>query len=154
MFKYENYNFVDNSGKIKNLSDYNGKVVMFVNTASKCGFTPQYLGLEDLYKKYKDKGLEVIAFPCNQFGQQEPGDDQSIKSFCQTYEISFTIASKIEVNGDNAHPIYRDLRAIGKGSRPIDWNFEKFIVDRSGLVFNYAPNTTPKDLDDIIANML
>ena len=154
MLNYEEYSFIDNSGTSKQLSEYKDKVILFVNTASKCGFTPQYLGLEDLYLKYKERGLEIIAFPCNQFGEQEPGTDETIKSFCQTYNISFTVASKIEVNGENAHPIYKALRAEAKNSEPISWNFEKFIIDKDGRVSNYPPNATPQDLDNLIDGML
>lgn len=138
-------------GAIQPLSDYEGKVLLVVNTASKCGFTPQYQGLEALYKKYLDKGLVIVGFPCNQFGKQEPGSDGDISEFCElNYGVSFPLASKVEVNGDNAHPIYTFLKSElpgVMGSKRIKWNFTKFLVNRDGKpVKRYAPTVKPEDI--------
>lgn len=138
-------------GEIKSLADYSGKVLLIVNTASQCGFTPQYQGLQQLYEKYHDMGLEVLGFPCNQFGGQEPGTNQEIQQFCQiNYQVTFPMFAKIEVNGSAAHPLYQYLKS-GKtgilGSECIKWNFTKFLVNRQGeVVQRYAPNVTPSDL--------
>ncbi|MGB1580393.1 MAG: glutathione peroxidase, partial [Nevskiales bacterium] len=133
------------------LSEYKGKVLLVVNTASKCGFTPQYEGLEELYRQYKDKGLVILGFPCDQFGHQEPGDEEEIKSFCSlTYDVSFPMFAKIDVNGDNAHPVYKHLKSeksglLGTGG--IKWNFTKFLVDADGkVVKRYAPTDKPASL--------
>jgi glutathione peroxidase len=127
----------DAQGSEKTLADYQGNVLLIVNVASKCGHTPQYAGLQELFSKYKDRGFLVLGFPCNQFGLQEPGTDAEIQSFCQlNYGVTFPVFSKIEVNGENAHPLYRYLTSQKeslKGSS-IQWNFEKFLVDRSGSV--------------------
>jgi len=141
------------------LSAYRGKVLLIVNTASKCGFTPQYEGLEALYRKYRDKGLEILAFPCNQFGAQEPGNAEEIASFCSlTYDVTFPMFGKIEVNGPKTHPLYAYLKAQKKGllgSEGIKWNFTKFLVDRSGAVVErYAPTVTPAQLDAAVAALL
>ena len=143
-------------GKTVDLEDYEGKVVLIVNTASECGLTPQYAGLEELYNKYKEKGFVVLGFPCNQFNGQEPGTDSEIKQFCSTnYNVSFPMFSKIEVNGDGAAPLYKyltekDVKPAGKGS--ISWNFEKFLVDRDGkLIARFAPPTKPGDAEVIKA---
>lgn len=133
------------------LAEYAGKVLLIVNTASECGFTPQYAGLEQLYRDYKDRGLVVLGFPCNQFGAQEPGDAGAIASFCErNYGVSFPMFAKIEVNGEAAHPLYVELkkRAPGVlGTEAIKWNFTKFLVNRQGeVVDRYAPSTTPKDI--------
>jgi glutathione peroxidase len=137
-----------NNGKEKNLSAYNGKVLLIVNTASKCGFTPQYKGLQELYTKYKDRGLELLAFPCDQFGHQEPGDDDEIKEFCEmNYGVEFPLFSKIDVNGDDAHPLYKFLKSEKSGllGDSIKWNFTKFLVDKQGNVIErYAPTTPPE----------
>jgi glutathione peroxidase len=137
-----------NDGKDKKLKDYKGKVLLIVNTASKCGFTPQYKGLEDLYAQYKDKGFEVLAFPCDQFGNQEPGSDKDIKSFCElNYGVDFPLFSKIEVNGDDAHPLYKFLKSEKGGllGDSIKLNFTKFLVDKRGNVIErYAPTTPPE----------
>jgi glutathione peroxidase len=130
-----------------------------VNTASACGFTPQYAGLEDLYKKYKDKGLEVLAFPCNQFGKQEKGDNTEIKQFCDlNFNISFDLFSKIDVNGDNTHPLFEHLKNEAPGilgSKGIKWNFTKFLVNNQGKVIKrYSPRTKPADIDSDIAAIL
>lgn len=137
-------------GEQVDLEDYEGNVVLVVNTASKCGLTPHYAGLQDLYSKYKDKGFVVLGFPCNQFGSQEPGSDAEIKEFCSSkYSVSFPMFSKIDVNGENAAPIYKyltskDAKPAGKGD--ISWNFEKFLIDREGnLVNRFAPRTKPSD---------
>lgn len=139
------------SGKEASLADYKGKVVLIVNVASKCGFTPQYTGLEALYEKYKDKGLVILGFPCNQFGAQEPGTATDIEQFCQlNYGVKFPMFGKIDVNGANAHPLYQFLRSAKPGllgTEAIKWNFTKFLVDKNGEpVKRYAPNTEPKDI--------
>ena len=131
------------------LSEYRGKPLLIVNVASKCGFTPQYSGLEALYRKFHDRGLEVLGFPCDQFGHQEPGDESEIKTFCSTrYDVTFPMFAKIEVNGANAHPLYRWLKAEKAGilgTEAIKWNFTKFLVDRTGrVVRRYAPSDTPE----------
>jgi glutathione peroxidase len=146
-------------GKPVTLSDYAGKVLLVVNTASKCGFTPQYQGLEALYQKYRDRGLVVLGFPCNQFGAQEPGSAEEIGSFCEkNYGVSFPLFEKIEVNGDGAHPLYRWLKSNAKGvlgSEGIKWNFTKFLIDRQGqVVERFAPTTKPEDLQPSIEALL
>lgn len=138
-------------GKPRKLADYKGKVLLVVNTASKCGFTPQYKGLEALYKKHKDKGLVVLGFPSNQFGAQEPGPDSEIAEFCEmNYGVTFPMFSKIDVNGDAAHPLYKYLTSTKKGllgSEAIKWNFTKFLVGRDGQVIKrYAPTDKPESL--------
>jgi len=138
-------------GKNHKLSDYKGKVLLVVNTASKCGFTPQYKGLEEVYKKYKDKGFAVLGFPSNQFGEQEPGPDTEIAEFCEmNFGVTFPLFSKIDVNGENAHPLYKYLTSEKKGllgSEAIKWNFTKFLVGKDGKVLDrYAPTTKPEDL--------
>ena len=147
-----------NDGADKPLADYRGKVLLIVNTASRCGNTPQYKGLEELYQKYNSKGLEILAFPCNQFGKQEPGSDQDIRSFCElNYSVTFPLFSKIEVNGDEAHPLYKYLKAEAGGmiTDAIKWNFTKFLVDREGKVLDrFAPFTNPKDIEEDIAKAL
>lgn len=133
------------------LQQYAGKALLIVNTASKCGFTPQYTGLEELYERYRDRGLVVLGFPCNQFGEQEPGEAAEIGAFCQkNYGVSFPMFEKIEVNGDAAHPLYHWLKQSAPGlfgSQRIKWNFTKFLLDRSGHVqARYAPVTRPQKL--------
>lgn len=133
------------------LADYQGKVLLVVNVASKCGFTPQYTGLEALYQKYKDRGFAVLGFPCDQFGHQEPGSEEEIASFCSTqYEVSFPMFAKIEVNGDGAHPLYRHLKGEKPGvlgTEAIKWNFTKFLVDRQGqVVKRYGSMDKPESL--------
>jgi glutathione peroxidase len=146
-------------GKNVPLSGYKGKTLLIVNTASKCGFTPQYEGLEALHRQYADKGFEVLGFPCNQFGSQEPGNEAQIQSFCATtYDVSFPLFAKVDVNGSDAHPLYRYL----KGERPgilgteaIKWNFTKFLVDRHGeVVKRYAPTDKPEDLESAVSALL
>ncbi len=141
------------------MEQFRGKAVLIVNVASKCGFTPQYKGLEEIYSKYKEKGFVVLGFPCNQFGGQEPGGPEDIQSFCSlTYGVDFPIFEKIEVNGANAHPLYQYLKkqATGiLGTEAIKWNFTKFLIDREGKVVDrYAPSTTPADLTSEIEKLL
>jgi glutathione peroxidase len=141
-------------GRVARLADFKGKVLLIVNTASQCGFTPQYAGLEALYRTYKQSGLEVLGFPCNQFGGQEPGTAADIGMFCErNYGVSFPMFAKIDVNGEKAHPLYRFLRKTKPGllgplgSGAIKWNFTKFLVDRDGnVVKRYAPNDTPESI--------
>jgi len=138
-------------GREVSLSEFKGRVLLIVNTASKCGFTPQYKGLEALQRAYSDRGLTVLGFPSNQFGAQEPGTAEDIASFCErNYGVSFPIFAKIDVNGPNAHPLYRYLKRARPGilgTERIKWNFTKFLVDRSGMVVSrYAPRTDPAKL--------
>lgn len=146
-------------GSDVDLSRYAGKVLLIVNTASKCGFTPQYEGLEALHRRYAARGFEVLGFPCNQFGQQEPGDAAEIASFCSlTYDVTFPLFAKIDVNGDDADPLYRELKRQAPGllgSKGIKWNFTKFLVDRAGKVVDrYAPTTKPEDIAKDIEALL
>jgi glutathione peroxidase len=139
------------TGKARKMSDFRGSVLLVVNTASKCGFTPQYAGLEALYKKYRDKGLVVLGFPSNQFGEQEPGADTEIAEFCEVnYGVTFPMFSKVDVNGKGAHPLFKYLTSTKKGllgSEAIKWNFTKFLVGRDGTVLErYAPTTKPEDI--------
>jgi glutathione peroxidase len=141
------------------MADKAGKVLLIVNTASKCGFTPQYEGLEALHRKYHDQGLEIMAFPCNQFGAQEPGDAEEIKNFCTlTYDVSFPLLAKVDVNGANADPLWDYLKqqqAGLMGSRGIKWNFTKFLVDRSGhVVARHGPQVKPEALAQDIERLL
>jgi glutathione peroxidase len=146
------------SGEIQDLSQYQGKVVLIVNTASKCGFTNQYEGLEALYEEYKTQGLVVLGFPCNQFGEQEKGADSDIASFCQkNYGVSFPMFSKIEVNGDNTAPLYQELKVKAPGilgTKKIKWNFTKFLVNKQGSVVRYASTTKPEALKADIESAL
>ena len=147
------------SGSEQKLDTYKGKVLLIVNVASKCGFTPQYKGLEALHRKYKDKGLVVMGFPCDQFGHQEPGDEAEIKNFCSlTYEVDFPMFAKIEVNGANTHPLYQYLKGEATGilgSEGIKWNFTKFLVDKSGkVVKRYGSIDKPESIDADIAKLL
>ncbi|KAF8936133.1 glutathione peroxidase [Dissophora ornata] len=156
-------NFFDLSAKNKahkeiSMKEFEGKVVLVVNVASKCGFTKQYAGLEELYKKYKDQGLVIIGFPCNQFGGQEPGSNEEIESFCQlNFGVTFPLMDKVDVNGDNEDPVYTYLKSQKKSlmmSR-IKWNFEKFLIAKDGTVYErYASTTTPesiaKDVEKLI----
>ncbi|MCF3127839.1 glutathione peroxidase [Acinetobacter soli] len=146
-------------GETKSLADYQGKVLLIVNTASKCGFTPQFAGLEKIYEKYKEQGFEVLGFPCNQFGGQDPGSNQEIGSFCQrNYGVSFPMFAKVDVKGPEAHAIFRYLTREAKGilgSENIKWNFTKFLVSRDGKVLNrYAPTTKPESLEEDIEKAL
>lgn len=147
------------SGERKRLREHEGKVMLVVNTASQCGFTPQYAGLEALHRKYAERGLVVLGFPCNQFGQQEPGDASQIGAFCEkNYGVSFPMHAKIDVNGPDAHPLYKKLRKEKKGvlgSSRIKWNFTKFLLDRQGhVVARFAPTTTPDKLEKQIEALL
>ncbi|MFS0847928.1 glutathione peroxidase [Novosphingobium panipatense] len=147
------------NGEEQSLADRLGKVVLVVNTASKCGFTPQYEGLEALWRKYRDRGFEVIAFPCNQFGGQEPGNADEIASFCQVnFGLSFPLMGKVDVNGADAAPVFQWLKAEAPGvlgSKSIKWNFTKFLVDRQGrVVRRYAPTDKPAALEKDIAALL
>ena len=146
-------------GRPQPLADYRGKVLLIVNVASKCGFTPQYTGLEALQRKYADRGLEVLGFPCNQFGAQEPGDAAEIASFCSlTYEVSFPMFAKIEVNGAKVDPLYAFLKSQKPGllgTEAIKWNFTKFLVGRDGRVAGrFAPNVKPEALEGEIETLL
>ena len=141
------------------LAAHRGKVLLIVNVASLCGFTPQYQGLEQLYRKHHAAGFEVLAFPCNQFGMQEPGTGAEIKSFCTArYGVSFAVFAKIDVNGESSHPLYRWLKAEAPGllgSQRIKWNFTKFLVDRSGrVVGRFAPSTTPDEIEEYVVAAL
>ena len=141
------------------LKKYQGKVVLVVNTASKCGLTPQYAGLEALHEKYQERGLDVLGFPCNQFGAQEPGDAAQIGAFCEeNYGVSFQMFGKIEVNGDGAHPLYKWLTRAAPGllgSEAIKWNFTKFLIGPDGhVVKRYAPQTEPADLEGDIEKLI
>ena len=147
-----------NRGVEKSFADYRGQVLLIVNTASKCGFTPQYKELEALYQKYKDAGLVVIGFPCDQFAHQEPGTDTEIEQFCQiNFGVTFPLMKKIDVNGENEHPLYTFLKAQAGGyfGRKIKWNFTKFLVSRDGSVIKrYAPATKPMKIEKDIVEML
>jgi len=142
---------IANDGTICEFSQYQGKVLLIVNTASKCGFTPQYRGLEALYKKYKDKGLVVLGFPCDQFAHQEPGSDEEIASFCErNFGVTFPLMKKVDVNGPGAHPVFVWLRKKAHGiiGDSIKWNFTKFLVSRNGkTVRRYAPTVEPEQLE-------
>jgi len=146
-------------GEPVDLKQYAGKVLLIVNTASNCGFTPQYKGLEAIYQQFRDKGVEVLGFPCNQFGHQEPGSAGEIGAFCEkNFGVTFPLFDKIDVNGDKAHPLFQHLKSQAPGllgSQSIKWNFTKFLVKKDGTVFKrYAPQTAPKDLLDDIEKLL
>ncbi|KAK7208126.1 thioredoxin-like protein [Myxozyma melibiosi] len=150
---------LDSKGNPFDFHQLEGKVVVIVNVASKCGFTPQYKGLEELYQKYHDKGLEIIGFPCNQFGRQEPGSDEEIASFCTlNYGVTFPVLKKVDVNGDNADAVYKFLKSKKAGLlgfRGIKWNFEKFVIDRKGeVVERFSSVTTPEGLSSEIEKLL
>ncbi len=149
----------DIDGNERSLGDYRGKLLLIVNVASQCGFTPQYKGLEALHRKYADKGVEVLGFPCNQFGKQEPGDAEEIKKFCSlNYDVTFPLFARIDVNGPAAHPLYDFLtREKGGGllGRGIKWNFTKFLIGRDGeVIARFAPTVTPEQLDSVIRERL
>jgi glutathione peroxidase len=155
------YDFIATNidGAEQSLAAYRGKALLIVNVASKCGFTPQYAGLEALHRKFKDRGFSVLGFPCDQFGHQEPGDENEIKQFCAlNYDVSFPLYAKIEVNGDNAHPLYKWLKTEKAGilgTEAIKWNFTKFLVDASGRVRKrFAPNDTPEKIAEDVARVL
>jgi len=146
-------------GTPEDLGQYAGRVLLIVNTASECGFTPQYKGLEALYRDYRERGLTVLGFPCNQFGGQEPGENSEIARFCEVnYGVTFPMFAKIDVNGDSAHPLYAWLKKEAPGvlgSERIKWNFTKFLVDRDGrVVGRFAPTTTPEELRSHIERLL
>ena len=146
-------------GEECSMDTYRGQVLLIVNVASKCGFTPQYRGLESLWRQYRDRGLTVLGFPCDQFGHQEPGDAAEIRDFCTlNYEVSFPMFAKVDVNGDRTHPLYRFLKTAQKGllgSESIKWNFTKFLVDRQGKVrARYAPTDTPEKIAKDIEPLL
>jgi glutathione peroxidase len=146
-------------GADQSLADYHGNVLLIVNVASRCGFTPQYAGLEALQRKYHGRGFAVLGFPCNQFGAQEPGNEAEIGQFCSTtYDVTFPMFGKIDVNGEKAHPLYRYLKGEKPGvlgTEAIKWNFTKFLVDRNGkVVRRYAPNDKPESIDADIAALL
>lgn len=141
------------------LEQFKGKVMLIVNTASKCGFTPQYKGLESMYQKYQDKGLEILGFPCNQFGKQEPGNEEQISEFCElNFGVTFPLFKKVDVNGPEAHPLYKFLKSEAPGllgSEAIKWNFTKFLVDKDGkVVKRFAPTDTPEKIEKQVAELL
>lgn len=154
------YEFTANSlqGKEVKMEEFAGKTILIVNTASKCGLTPQYEGLEKLYRKYQDKGLVILGFPCNQFANQEAGDEKSISEGCLiNYGVTFPMFAKIEVNGKNAHPIYKYLKQELKGfvTSEIKWNFTKFLVDSTGKpVKRFSPTTEPEKIDQYLASFI
>jgi glutathione peroxidase len=148
----------DAKGNLVNLSDYKGKTLLIVNTATGCGFTPQYKGLQALYDKYQAKGFEILDFPCNQFGHQAPGSEDEIHQFCEiNYKTTFRLFSKIDVNGKNESPLYTYLKGQKGGflSKRIKWNFTKFLVDKTGkVVERFAPTATPESIEEKIVNIL
>jgi glutathione peroxidase len=157
--KYDWANLASDFGTKISADELRGKVLLVVNVASRCGFTPQYKGLQEIYEKFRDRGFVVLAFPCNQFGLQEPGTNQEIANFCETiYHVTFPVMKKVNVNGGDSHPLYKDLKAetpglAGKG--PILWNFTKFLVDRSGqVVKRFAPTRTPESIASEIEKLL
>nr|WP_315248850.1 glutathione peroxidase [uncultured Duganella sp.] len=146
-------------GQPVNLGQYKGKVLLIVNTASKCGFTPQYQGLEAVYRQFKQRGVEVLGFPCNQFGAQEPGAAEEIGAFCEkNYGVTFPLFAKIDVNGEHAHPLFQKLKKDAPGilgTEGIKWNFTKFLIRKDGTVYNrYAPATKPEELVADIEKLL
>ena len=154
-----NFSCKDVNGKEINLSNYSGKVILIVNTASKCGFTPQYKGLQELHRNYSNQDFEILGFPCNQFANQEPGTDQEIAEFCNiNYEITFPIFSKIKVNGPSAHPLFKYLTSEKPGllgTNSIKWNFTKFLINRNGEpVKRFSSKTTPKEKSSEILDLL
>lgn len=155
---FYDYKVKNISGEDVSMSEYKGKVLLIVNTASKCGFTKQYEGLEELYEKYKDQGFVILGFPCNQFGAQEPGDNEEIKNFCtSTFSVTFPMMSKIDVNGDDADPLYKFLKKEKGGilGDDIKWNFTKFLIDREGnVVDRFASQKTPKALEKEVEKLL
>lgn len=147
------------NGQKAGMEEYKGQTIVVVNTASKCGLTPQYEGLENLYQKHKDKGLVILGFPCNQFGKQEKGNSEEIQEFCQVnYGVSFPMFEKIEVNGSNAHPIYKYLKSKLSGGllgSSIKWNFTKFVIDKNGVpVKRFAPTTAPEKMEKYLEGIL
>ena len=152
------HHFILANGERQSLEAFKGKVLLIVNTASKCGFTPQFEGLEQLYKKYAERGLVVLGFPCNQFAKQDPGSNQEIVDFCQlNYGVTFPMAQKVDVNGANTDPLFSFLKSEAKGlmSNSIKWNFTKFLVDKDGTVVErFASATTPKAIEKAISQLL
>lgn len=152
------YSVIAQDGSQVSLADYKGKVLLIVNTATGCGFTPQYKGLQDLYEKYQSQGLEILDFPCNQFGHQAPGSDDEIADFCQLrYGVTFRQFKKINVNGEGEEPLYTFLKSQKKGvmGNNIKWNFTKFLVDREGnIVERFAPTVTPEKIEEQIKELL
>ena len=152
------FKIINNKGKEISLSDYKGKVLLIVNTATGCGFTPQFKGLEELYKKYKDQGFEILDFPCNQFGHQAPGTDAEIDSFCTlNYDTTFPRFRKIDVNGKDAAPLYKWLKKEKGGifGNAIKWNFTKFLVNKEGkVVARFSPTTPPSKIENRIQSLL
>jgi glutathione peroxidase len=150
---------VDIKGANVKLDNYRGQVVLIVNTASKCGFTPQFAGLEKLYEKFRDRGFAVLGFPCNQFGKQDPGNNGEIAEFCQmNYGVSFPMFAKIDVNGPTTHPLFQHLKSTAPGllgTENIKWNFTKFLIDREGKVIaRFAPLTKPEDIEEAVQKAL
>jgi glutathione peroxidase len=159
MTKLYDFHATSLDGKDQSLADFQGQVLLIVNTASKCGFTPQYEGLEKLYEKYANDGFQVLGFPCNQFGAQEPGGESEIGAFCQkNYGVKFPMFAKIDVNGNATHPLYKYLKHEKPGllgSERIKWNFTKFLIDRRGeVVARYSPLTKPENLDGKVETLL
>ena len=158
MDKIYDIRVIDRLGEEHSMSEYKGKTLLIVNTATGCGFTPQYEGLEKLYRKYKDKGFEILDFPCNQFGRQAPGTVEEIHEFCQLkYDTSFPQFAKIEVNGANEHPLYTFLKSQKGGllGKKIKWNFTKFLIDKDGNVLErFAPTVKPEDIYDKISAII
>ena len=152
------YQVKDSKGNMVHIKDYEEKVLLIVNTATGCGFTPQYEGLEDLYKKYKDKGFEILDFPCNQFGHQAPGTQEEIKNFCELkYGVTFPLFTKIDVNGENEEPLFKFLKSQQKGAlgSKIKWNFTKFLVDQKGnVVKRFAPTTEAGKIEASVVALL
>lgn len=152
------YTVKDAEGNDVSMKEYEGKVLLIVNTATGCGFTPQYEGLQNLYEKYREQGLEILDFPCNQFGNQAPGTEEEIVDFCMSrYGVGFKLFKKIEVNGDDAEPLFKFLKEQKGGmmGSKIKWNFTKFLVDKNGnVVERFAPTTTPEQIDAAVAKLL
>ncbi|MGL6107068.1 glutathione peroxidase [Romboutsia sp.] len=156
--EFYDYSVKKINGEEIKMENYKGKVLLIVNTASKCGFTPQFKGLEELYQSYKDKGLEILGFPCNQFANQENGTNEEIQEFCKVnFGVTFTIFEKIKVNGENAHPLYKYLKEEAHGllTKEIKWNFTKFLIGKEGNVIKrYAPSSSPESIKDDIEQLL
>lgn len=158
MSQFYEFTAKDITGNEKSMQDYKGKAVLVVNTASKCGLTPQFEGLQKLYTDYKDQGLEILGFPCNQFASQDPGSNEEIASFClKNYGVDFTMFDKIDVNGEDAHPLFKYLKDELKGTlgKKIKWNFTKFLIGKDGEpVKRFAPTTKPRDIEKHIQKAL
>ena len=159
MAKIYEYSVKDKDNSEVKMGDYKGKTLLIVNTASKCGFTPQYNGLNELQKKYSDQGFSVLAFPCNQFGKQEPGSNSEIQDFCSlNFDVSFPVLAKIDVNGENEEPLFGHLKSAKPGimgSKGIKWNFTKFLVDKNGEVLKrFSSKTTPSEIEKEIESIL